>query len=53
VLVFAVLIATGAKSVGALFNKITEFEKWARRVTGIVFIAAGLYLSLKYIFNIL
>jgi len=52
VLAFAVLIAVSAKSVGVMFNKLTVFELWARRVTGIIFIAVGLYLSLKYIFNI-
>ena len=52
VLAFAVLIAVSAKSVGVIFNKLTVFELWARRVTGIIFIAVGLYLSLKYIFNI-
>jgi len=52
VLAFAVLIAVSAKSVGVFFNKLTVFELWARRVTGIIFIAVGLYLSLKYIFNI-
>ena len=53
VLTFAVLIAFSAKSVGMLFNKLTVFERWARRLTGVTFIVVGLYLSLKYIFNIL
>ena len=52
VLAFAVLIAVSAKSVGVIFNKLTVFELWARRVTGIIFIAVGLYLSLTYILNI-
>ena len=50
VLVFAVLIAVSAKSVGAMFNKVAFFERWARRVTGVIFIIVGLYISLKYIF---
>lgn len=52
VLVFAVLIVYSAKSVGALFNKLTAVEKWARYLTGIIFILIGIYLSLVYIFGI-
>ena len=53
VLVFAVLLAFSTKSVGVLFNALTVFEYWARRLTGVIFIVVGLYLSLKYIFNII
>ncbi len=53
VIAFAVLIAAGAKSVGVIFNRLTVFEWWARRVTGIIFIAIGVYLTLQRIFNIL
>jgi len=53
VLVFAVLIAVSTKSVGVLFNKVTVFERWARQVTGVIFIGVGVYLTLKYIFKIL
>ena len=31
----------------------TTFEKWARPVTGIVFVLAGIYLSLVYVFGVL
>ncbi len=48
--VFAVVIALSAQYVGVIFNKLRVFEYWARRVTGIVFILAGIYLSLHYIF---
>jgi cytochrome c-type biogenesis protein len=44
VIAFALLLAFSARLVGVLFNKITIIEVWARRVTGIVFILAGLYL---------
>ncbi len=50
VLVFAVLIALGARSLGSVFNKVTLIEKWARRVTGVIFICVGLYFCLVYIF---
>lgn len=53
VVVFAVLIALGAKRVGEAYNKIVPFERWARRVTGGVFILVGIYYSLGYIFGVL
>ncbi len=52
VVLFAVLIALGFRAVGSVFNRITQFEFWARRVTGAVFIAVGIYLSLVYIFRV-
>lgn len=52
VVLFAILIALGFRAVGGVFNRITRFELWARRVTGVVFIAVGIYLSLVYIFRV-
>ena len=49
VVLFAVLIALGAKWVGTAFNKISVFEKWARRVTAVAFILVGMYYSLIYL----
>jgi len=43
VLVFAFLIASGAKRVALMLNKLTAFEKWARIVTGIILIVIGVY----------
>jgi cytochrome c biogenesis protein CcdA len=53
VIVFALMIALGAKSIGLLFRKVTRVELWARRITGAVFIAAGTYYALVYIFEVL
>lgn len=53
VIVFAMMIALGARSIGALFQKLTRVELWARRSTGAIFIAVGIYYSLVYIFEIL
>ena len=50
VFAFAVLIAISAKSVGVWFKKLTVFERWARRITGVIFILVGIYLSIQYIF---
>jgi len=53
VVVFAVAIALGARSIARAFERITAFGRWARRLTGVVFIAAGIYLTLTYVFGIL
>ena len=50
VVVFAVLIATGAGIVGRVFDKIASLEVWARRVTGLAFIVVGLYYVTVYVF---
>ena len=52
VLVFAILIALGAKRVGEAFNKLAHFEKWARRITGSIFILVGVYYCLAHIFGL-
>jgi cytochrome c biogenesis protein CcdA len=53
VVVFACIIATGAHYVGKLFQRVTRFELWSRRITGALFIVIGVYLSLTYIFHLL
>jgi cytochrome c biogenesis protein CcdA len=52
VLLFAVLLAFSAKSVGKAFHLLTHFERWARRITGIVFVVVGIYLSMQNIFGV-
>lgn len=49
---FALLIAMGTNSISRIFNKVTVFEKWARRTTGVIFIGVGAHLSLGYWFGI-
>jgi len=51
VLVFAILLAFGANRIGRAYDRMASFEYWARRITGVVFIAAGIYYSLTYIFG--
>lgn len=46
VVAFALVIVFAAHSIGSVFKKVTVFEKWARRVSGIVFLLAGLYMVL-------
>jgi cytochrome c biogenesis protein CcdA len=52
VVLFAFLIAFSVQSVGKAFNKLKSIEIWARRITGAVFILAGIYLILVYIFGV-
>jgi cytochrome c biogenesis protein CcdA len=52
VFVFAVLIALGSQWVGKAFNKLARLEKWARRVTAVIFIAIGIKFCLNYIFEV-
>jgi len=52
VAVFAVMIAFGARSIGKTYERITLFANWAKRVTGVVFLLAGLYYIVTYWFGI-
>jgi cytochrome c biogenesis protein CcdA len=52
VLIFAIAIAFAANRIGKAYDRIAAFEYWARRITGVIFIAAGIYYSLTYIFGI-
>jgi len=52
VLVFAVVIAFGAQSVGKVFNGLAQVEWWGRRVTGVALILLGFYFSLTYIWGV-
>lgn len=52
VVLFAILIVVSANAMAKAFNRITSFERWARRVTGVVFIAIGIYFSLLFIFRL-
>ena len=51
VVVFAILIAFGARFVASAFNRLTVVERWARRVTGVIFIGVGIYMTLVYTFE--
>jgi len=48
VLFFAFLLAISADLMGRVFNKVTQFELWARRITGIIFLAIGVYFTFAY-----
>jgi cytochrome c-type biogenesis protein len=52
VFAFAIALAIGANAVGRMFDVLSRFEVWARRITGAIFIAVGGYYSLTYIFEV-
>lgn len=49
VLIFAVMISLGVTSAAKMFQKAARLEKYARKVTAVLFIFAGLYYIYKYI----
>jgi len=53
VIAFAFLFAFGTRFVSIVFSKLALFEKWARRLTGLLFVAVGIYYSLVYIFKVI
>lgn len=46
VIIFAWVLAYTVSGVGKLYNRITVFERWFRRIVAVVFIGAGLYYSI-------
>jgi len=53
VLFFAFLLAFSANRVGRAYHRLAGFEVWAQRITGVVFLAAGFYLTLTLIWKLL
>lgn len=52
VVVVAVILAYSAASVGRAYDALQRFAWWAQRITGVVFILVGIYLTLIYVFRI-
>lgn len=52
VVFFSIVIASSAYSLARIFDRVMQFEVWARRITGILFIGVGIYFSVRYIFHI-
>lgn len=44
---FAFVIAFAVNSVGKIFDKLTKYERVARKITGFIILAIGVYLTLK------
>jgi cytochrome c-type biogenesis protein len=52
VAVFAFAASLGAKAISGIYKKTAVFEKYAQPATGIIFILAGIFLILRYIFGV-
>lgn len=52
VIAFAFLMAFASQHVGKAFNRLTQIERWVRIVTGVIFIAAGIYYSLAHVYGV-
>ncbi len=52
VILFAFLIAFASQHVGKAFNKLSQIERWVRTGTGILFIFAGLYMTLTFVYGV-
>ncbi len=49
VVAFAIVMVFSVKSIGKIFDRLTQIEKWMRKGTAVVFIGAGLYILAKNI----
>ena len=49
VAVLALLAASGTKALATVLKRVGTFDLWARRVTGLVFVAVGIYLSVRFV----
>ena len=52
VVAFAVLVAFGARFVAKAFDRLAVVERWARRLTGVVFVVVGIYMTVIYTLGI-
>jgi cytochrome c biogenesis protein CcdA len=50
---FAVLLAAGAGWLGTALDRVQLFERWARRVTAVVFVGVGVYETLRSTLNVI
>lgn len=49
VVIISIILAYGLAGVGSVFNKIKAFEKWFRKIVGVVFLLTGIYYILIFI----
>ncbi len=43
VIIISIILAYGLAGVGSVFNKIKTFEKWFRKIVGVIFLLTGIY----------
>ena len=53
VLIFAGIIALNAQLLGKAFSVMSKIDWWTRTITGTLFIAVGVWFSLRYVYEIL
>ena len=53
VIAVALALSLGAGGLGRLFGAVAVVERWARRLTGVILIAVGVYYSLVHGFGVL
>jgi cytochrome c biogenesis protein CcdA len=53
VFAFAFLVVLGTQAVARAFERVTQFERWARYATGVIFIGIGIYFTLAFVFRVL
>ena len=53
VIIFAVVLAFGARWLGKIFERVTQVERWMRAITGVVFVGVGIYMSLLHVYQVL
>jgi cytochrome c-type biogenesis protein len=51
VIVFALLIAFASRQLGHAFDVLSHIERWVRLITGFIFVLAGVYYSLLYVYE--
>jgi cytochrome c biogenesis protein CcdA len=52
VIAAGIVIAFSTQSIGKLFTRVTQIEKWLRWITGVVFIGVGVYYCLIYLLGV-
>lgn len=50
VIIFGFIIAFSANKLGEFYKKLNQIEYYARRITGVIFICAGAYLTWRFLF---
>lgn len=51
VVFFSIILAFSLQSLGRIFDVLKAFEIWARRITGVLFILVGIYLTILHAFK--
>jgi cytochrome c biogenesis protein CcdA len=52
VVIFAIVIAFSMHKIGEIYDNIVKFEFWFRKITGVIFIIAGIYYTATHIFGV-